>query len=66
MRDDDEIPLAKRIAAQGAWPPTDLSPLSVDELRAHIDHLKSEITRLEAAIGAKSNHRSAADSLFKR
>jgi uncharacterized small protein (DUF1192 family) len=66
MREDDEIPLAKRIAAQGAWPPVDLSPLSVDELRVHIRHMQSEIARLEAAIGAKQNHLDAAASLFKR
>jgi uncharacterized small protein (DUF1192 family) len=44
----------------------DLSMLSVDELMARIELLKSEIARLDAARAAKGQSRLAADSLFKR
>ncbi|MCD2180083.1 DUF1192 domain-containing protein [Rhizobium sp. C1] len=44
----------------------DLSLLSVDELKARIELLKSEIVRLEAEASAKGASRAAADSLFKR
>jgi uncharacterized small protein (DUF1192 family) len=43
----------------------DLSRLSVDELNHRIALLKEEIARLEAAIAAKSAHRSAADRFFR-
>ena len=43
-----------------------LGPLSVEELRARIALLRSEILRLEAEVGAKQASRSAADAVFKR
>ena len=42
----------------------DLSALSVDELMACVALLKEEIARIEAAIAAKTAHRSAADRVF--
>jgi len=45
---------------------SDLSLLSVDELRERVDALKAEIERLEASIRAKQATRSAADTFFRR
>ena len=42
-----------------------LDSLSVDELGEHIETLRAEIARLEAAIAAKTASRSAADAVFK-
>ena len=42
----------------------DLSALSVDELAARVALLREEIARIEAAIAAKTAHRSAADRVF--
>ena len=44
----------------------DLGPLSLDELQARIDALKAEIARVEAHRDAATQHRSAAEELFKR
>lgn len=44
----------------------DLDPLSQDELTARIAALKSEIARTEARLAFASNHRAAADDLFKK
>jgi uncharacterized small protein (DUF1192 family) len=43
-----------------------LDSLGIDELRGYIDELRTEIARVEADIGRKSSHRSAADAFFKR
>ena len=43
----------------------DLGPLSLDELAARIDALRSEIARVEAHRDDAERHRSAADELFK-
>jgi uncharacterized small protein (DUF1192 family) len=45
---------------------SDLSLLSVGELRERIAALKAEITRLEAAASAKESSKDAADTFFKR
>jgi uncharacterized small protein (DUF1192 family) len=45
---------------------SDLSLLSVDELKARIELLKEEIARLETDIGNKHAKKAAADSFFKR
>lgn len=42
-----------------------LDTMSVDELGMRIQMLESEIARLNAAIDARKQTRSAADSLFK-
>ncbi len=44
----------------------DLDPLSVDELHARIAALEAEIARVRARIDHAVNHRSSAESLFKR
>ncbi len=43
-----------------------LDALSVDELRAYIGELHEEIARVEADIGRKQTHRSAADAFFRK
>ena len=60
-REDDE-PLMKRRRLE----PLLLDSLGIEELRSYIDELKTEIVRVEADIGRKSSHRSAADAFFKR
>jgi uncharacterized small protein (DUF1192 family) len=60
-RDDDE-PVTKRRRLE----PLVLDSLGIEELRAYIGELKAEIVRVEADIGRKDSHRSAADAFFKR
>ncbi len=43
-----------------------LDSLGIDELRLYIGELRDEIARVEADIGRKHSHRSAADAFFKR
>jgi uncharacterized small protein (DUF1192 family) len=43
-----------------------LDTLSVDELSFRIELLREEIGRLERAMAAKQNSRTAADAFFKR
>ena len=45
---------------------SDLSLLSVGELRERIAALKEEIARLEAVIRSKESSKDAADTFFKR
>jgi uncharacterized small protein (DUF1192 family) len=58
--DDDLLPKRRRLE------PLMLDSLGIEELRSYIDELKTEIVRVEADIGRKSSHRSAADAFFKR
>jgi uncharacterized small protein (DUF1192 family) len=44
----------------------DLAKFSVGELKALIADLKSEIARVEEALGAKQSSKSAAEAAFKR
>lgn len=46
--------------------PKDLGPLGIEELKAYISELQSEITRAEAAIAARESHRSGVEALFKK
>jgi uncharacterized small protein (DUF1192 family) len=46
--------------------PLVLDSLSIEELRLYIEELKTEIARVEADIGRKQGHRTAADAFFKR
>lgn len=43
----------------------DLYTMSVGDLRERIASLKGEITRCEAALGARSDTKAAAEKLFK-
>ena len=43
-----------------------LDPLGVAELHAYIAELRMEIGRAEAAIARKQDHRTAADSFFRK
>lgn len=43
----------------------DLDPLSVDELRARIEILESEIARVKAKMEASLNFRASVEGLFK-
>jgi uncharacterized small protein (DUF1192 family) len=44
----------------------DLDPLSVEELKARIVSLETEIARTRAKIEKAVNHRASAEGLFKR
>jgi uncharacterized small protein (DUF1192 family) len=59
---EDDAPPVKRRRLE----PLLLDSLGIEELRLYIDELKNEIARVEADIGRKSTHRSAADAFFKR
>ncbi|ANK87149.1 MULTISPECIES: DUF1192 domain-containing protein [Rhizobium] len=58
---DDDRPQKKTAHEIG----TDLSMLSVDELKARVELLKSEIARLEAEVARKASGRQAAESFFR-
>jgi uncharacterized small protein (DUF1192 family) len=54
--DDPLVALAKQ----------DLDPMSIEELHARIEALKTEIHRVETHMKRAQDHRSAAEQLFKR
>lgn len=58
---DDDRP-QKKIAHEIG---SDLSLLSVDELKARVELLKTEIARLETEAAKKASGRLAAESLFR-
>ncbi|APO69126.1 MULTISPECIES: DUF1192 domain-containing protein [Rhizobium] len=57
---DDDLP--KKAAYEIG---SDLSMLSVDELKERVEQLKAEITRIEAEVTRKASGRAAAESLFR-
>jgi uncharacterized small protein (DUF1192 family) len=59
MIDDELEPRKKPLK------PLSLENLSVEELEARVDDLKSEITRVEAEIAKKKAYAKAASSFFK-
>jgi uncharacterized small protein (DUF1192 family) len=59
--EEDAPPLKRR-----RLEPLLLDSLGIEELRLYIDELKTEIARVEADIGRKNSHRSAADAFFRR
>lgn len=44
----------------------ELETLSIEELNDYIAELQAEIVRVQNAISAKQDHRSSAESFFKR
>jgi uncharacterized small protein (DUF1192 family) len=62
IADDEPVKKPSKVHEIGS----DLSLLSVDELRERVEALKAEIERLEASIRAKQATRSAADTFFRR
>ncbi|MGH7003681.1 MAG: DUF1192 domain-containing protein [Alphaproteobacteria bacterium] len=46
--------------------PRDLEQLSVAELDQYIEDLRAEIARAQSVIARKQDHRSGAESFFKR
>lgn len=44
----------------------DLDPFSVDELKARVVTLETEISRIQGKISASVNHRASAEALFKK
>jgi uncharacterized small protein (DUF1192 family) len=60
--DDEDAPVRKRHRLEKLV----LDTLGIEELRDYIDELKEEIARVEADIGRKQGHRSAADAFFRR
>ena len=58
--EEDSPPLKRR-----RLEPLLLDSLGIEELRLYIDELKVEISRVEADIGRKHTHRSAADAFFR-
>ena len=61
-REEDDLPLTKRRRLE----PLRLDSPGIEELHDYIGELKTEIARVEADIGRKGSHRSAADAFFKR
>jgi uncharacterized small protein (DUF1192 family) len=59
---DDDRPKKTPVHEIGS----DLSMLSVDDLKHRIVLLREEIARIEAAVTAKSSSRNVAESLFKK
>jgi uncharacterized small protein (DUF1192 family) len=62
MRDEEDAPVRKRTRLEKLV----LDTLSVEELRDYITELREEIARVEADIGRKQSHRSAADAFFRK
>jgi len=61
MAQDEDLPVRKRRRLEALL----LDSLGVEELRDYIGELRDEIARVEADIGRKTSHRSAADAFFK-
>ncbi|MGA7456027.1 MAG: DUF1192 domain-containing protein [Methyloceanibacter sp.] len=64
MDTDDIAPPPKKAKSHELG--QDLSKLSVAELRALVDDLKSEVARVEQTLATKQSSKSAAESVFKR
>lgn len=60
MAEDEDAPVRR----QKRLEPLRLDTLGIDELYAYIGELREEISRVEADIGRKQGHRSAADAVF--
>ena len=62
MIEEDDGPVRKRVRLEKLV----LDTLGIEELRDYVDELKAEIARVEADIGRKQGHRSAADAFFRQ
>ena len=62
MAEEEDAPVRKRIRLEKLV----LDTLGVEELRDYIAELREEIARVEADIGRKQSHRSAADAFFRK
>jgi uncharacterized small protein (DUF1192 family) len=62
MAEDEDVPVRKRTRLEKLV----LDTLGIDELRDYIGELRDEIARVEADIGRKNSHRSAADAFFRK
>ena len=60
IHDDDPPPKPVRL------PKLPLDLLGVEELGDYIGELREEIARVEAKIGRKQHHRSAAEAFFRK
>ena len=60
MWDEEEPPKPRRLT------PLPLDPLGIGELGDYIAELRAEITRVEAAIQRKQDHRGEADRFFRK
>ena len=60
--EEDEGPVRKRSRLERIR----LDTLGIEELRDYIGELREEIARVEADIGRKQGHRSAADAFFRK
>ena len=62
MAEEEDLPVRKRTRLEKLV----LESLGIAEMRDYIDELRAEILRVEADIGRKQGHRSAADAFFRR
>jgi len=62
MAEEEDLPVRKRTRLEKLV----LDNLGIEEMRDYIDELRAEILRVEADIGRKQSHRSAADAFFRR
>lgn len=62
MQDEYDQPPRKRHRLEKLL----LDTLGVEELHDYIGELREEIARVEADIGRKQSHRSAADAFFRK
>ena len=62
MAEEEDLPVRKRTRLEKLV----LDSLGIAEMRDYIDELRAEILRVEADIGRKQSHRSAADAFFRR
>lgn len=62
--DDDFGPLAA--GNRPAFEPANVETLSIEELRAYIEHAKQEIERAQGEIESRQSLLGAADALFRK
>ena len=62
MAEEEDVPVRKRTRLERLV----LDPLGIEELRHYIGELRDEIARVEADIGRKNSHKSAADAFFRK